>query len=60
MEQKNQPQQRKSSHQPYGSINEVLDEEQSFIDFFAQRQLSKVREAVNAELEAEAIEEKQN
>ncbi|GEM_PF-5894973 len=45
--------QRKSSHQPYGKIDDALDSEMSFSEYFSQRQISKVREAIDAELQAD-------
>lgn len=49
-------QQRKASHQPYGNIEEALDSELSFSEFFTQRQLAKVRDTVDAELAADKAE----
>ena len=44
--------QRKSSHQPYGKIDDALDSDLSFSEYFSQRQISKVRDSIDAELKA--------
>ena len=49
--------QRKSTHQPYGKIAEVLDTEMSFSDYFSKRQLDKVKISLASELEDQARED---